>query len=59
MLTATNGKLIVPLDGFPSWLNAKNISAIRIGLDENHKSSAFSIANTRLEQRIMTANGRN
>lgn len=57
MMTATNGRQIVPLDGFPSWLNAKNISAIRIALDDDHKSGAFSIANTRLEQRIMSATG--
>ena len=57
MMTATNGRLIVPLDGFPSWLNAKKISAIRIEMDETPGSSAFNIANIRLEQRIMTTTG--
>jgi hypothetical protein len=57
MMTAANGRLIVPLDGFPSWLNAKKISAIRIEMDETPGSSAFNIANIRLEQRIMTTTG--
>lgn len=57
MMTATNGRLIVPLDGFPSWLNAKKISAIRIEMDETPGRSAFNIANIRLEQRIMTTTG--
>lgn len=50
-LTAVNGRVIIPLDAYPNWLEIQHIKGLRIDLDSVNACQYFSISNVNLLQR--------
>lgn len=50
-LTAVNGRVIIPLDAYPNWLQIQHIKGLRIDLDSVNACQSFSISNANLLQR--------
>jgi hypothetical protein len=48
---AENGKLLIPLDAAPRWLNAKSINSIRFDIDNPETCSTFFLSNIVFSQR--------
>jgi hypothetical protein len=50
-LNAVNGRLLLPLDAYPTWLLAKRMRTLRIDVQAKESCSSFRIDNVRLYQR--------
>ena len=52
LFTAAKGRLIVPLDAYPGWLELQQVKGLRVGLDTANACRVFTVSNASLQQRV-------